>query len=86
MSYITGIICHFLTRLLLCCFYSDSYTHDIEAVSCDEMLVDCTDLIADTGASAELFAQLLRKDIEEKTGCYASAGIGIYSAYHFPFI
>ena len=27
-----------------------SYTHDIEAVSCDEMLVDCTDLLSATPA------------------------------------
>ena len=53
-----------------------SYTHDIEAVSCDEMLVDCTDLLADTGATATEFAELLRQDISDKTGCTASAGIG----------
>ena len=55
---------------------SCSYTHDIEAVSCDEMLVDCSDLLADTGATPLEFAELLRKDIVDKTGCSASAGIG----------
>ncbi|XP_041377375.1 DNA repair protein REV1-like [Gigantopelta aegis] len=52
-----------------------SYTHDIEAVSCDEMLIDCTDLLADTGASPLEFATLLREDIKTKTGCNASAGL-----------
>ena len=28
-----------------------SYTHSIEAVSCDEMLVDLTEVLSDTGAS-----------------------------------
>lgn len=53
-----------------------SYTHDIEAVSCDEMLVDCTDLLADTGATPQEFATLLRAELYEKTGCPASAGLG----------
>ncbi|XP_052820152.1 DNA repair protein REV1-like [Mya arenaria] len=52
-----------------------SYTHDIEAVSCDEMLVDCTDLLADTGATPLEFASMLRDEIFEKTGCHASAGL-----------
>ncbi|KAK3580894.1 hypothetical protein CHS0354_008176 [Potamilus streckersoni] len=52
-----------------------SYTHDIEAVSCDEMLVDCTDLLAATGATPEEFASMLRQEIYDKTGCTASAGL-----------
>ncbi|KAL3841317.1 hypothetical protein ACJMK2_019479 [Sinanodonta woodiana] len=52
-----------------------SYTHDIEAVSCDEMLVDCTDLLAVTGATPEEFASMLRQEIYDKTGCTASAGL-----------
>ena len=52
------------------------FTYDIEAVSCDEMLVDCSDLLADTGATPEEFATLLRKSVKEKTGCNASAGLG----------
>ncbi len=55
---------------------SGSYTHDIEAVSCDEMLVDCTDLLADTGASPLEFAEHLREQIVKKTQCHASAGMG----------
>ncbi|XP_046370490.2 DNA repair protein REV1-like [Haliotis rufescens] len=51
-----------------------SFTHDIEAVSCDEMLVDCTDLLAVTGGTPEEFATLLRKEIYDRTGCTASAG------------
>ena len=53
-----------------------SYTHDIEAVSCDEMLVDCTDLLSDTGATPLEFTSLLRQEIYEKTDCTASAGLG----------
>ncbi|XP_064611055.1 DNA repair protein REV1-like [Liolophura sinensis] len=53
-----------------------SYTHDIEAVSCDEMLVDCTDLLADVGVSPLDFASALRQEIQEKTGCSASVGMG----------
>ncbi|KAK3761289.1 hypothetical protein RRG08_014300 [Elysia crispata] len=53
-----------------------SYTHDIEAVSCDEMLIDCTDVLTDTGATAMEFARLLRSEMMEKTGCPASTGIG----------
>ncbi|XP_053379296.1 DNA repair protein REV1-like [Mercenaria mercenaria] len=52
-----------------------SYTHDIEAVSCDEMLVDCTDVLADTGATPLEFATLLRSELFDKTGCPASAGL-----------
>ena len=55
-----------------------SYTHDIEAVSCDEMFVDCTDLLSDTGATASQFASLLRHEIEEEARCTASAGIGLF--------
>ncbi|CAG5125579.1 unnamed protein product, partial [Candidula unifasciata] len=53
-----------------------SYTHDIEAVSCDEMLIDCNDVMSDTGASPTEFAQMLRVEILEKTGCTSSVGIG----------
>ncbi|XP_069136665.1 DNA repair protein REV1-like [Argopecten irradians] len=52
------------------------YTHDIEAVSCDEMLVDCTDLLSTTGAKPLDFASLLRQELFEQTGCPASAGMG----------
>ncbi|KAL4221825.1 deoxycytidyl transferase [Mactra antiquata] len=53
-----------------------SYTHDIEAVSCDEMLIDCTDLLRNTGATPIEFSTLLRSEIYNMTGCAASAGIG----------
>ncbi|KAI0238331.1 DNA repair protein REV1 [Lamellibrachia satsuma] len=54
-----------------------SYTHDIEAVSCDEMLIDCTDVLVDTSATPLQFASLLRQEIREKTQCNASAGIAV---------
>lgn len=40
------------------------------------MLVDCTDLLAATGADPGQFASLLRRQIHQKTGCTASAGMG----------
>lgn len=53
-----------------------SYTHDVEAVSCDEMLVDCTSLLQETGVDVHKFVTLLRQEIFEKTECTASAGLG----------
>ncbi|XP_059172057.1 DNA repair protein REV1-like [Physella acuta] len=53
-----------------------SYTHDIEAVSCDEMFIDCTDVLTDTGATAMEFAAVLRADMMDRTSCPASVGIG----------
>ena len=53
-----------------------SYTHHIEAVSCDEMLVDCTTILSDTGATPQQFAELLRDEIFQRTNCSASVGIG----------
>lgn len=52
------------------------YTLDIEAVSCDEMYVDCTELLADMNISVQSFATLLREEIKSKTGCPCSAGFG----------
>ncbi|XP_076319010.1 DNA repair protein REV1-like isoform X2 [Tachypleus tridentatus] len=51
-----------------------SYTLDIEAVSCDELFADCTDVLQETGVSPVEFATFLRREIKEKTGCIASAG------------
>ncbi|KAH9499338.1 deoxycytidyl transferase [Bulinus truncatus] len=53
-----------------------SYTHDIEAVSCDEMFIDATEILTDTGATALEFASVLRTEMMDKTGCPASVGIG----------
>jgi len=53
-----------------------SYTLNIEAVSCDELFVDCVDLLTDTAASPSQFALLLRGEIRDRTGCTASVGIG----------
>ena len=52
------------------------YTLDIQAVSCDEMLVDLTDVIQDRSISSIDFAQHLRQEMKIKTGCNASVGIG----------
>ncbi|XP_022099983.1 DNA repair protein REV1-like isoform X2 [Acanthaster planci] len=52
-----------------------SYTHDIEAVSCDEMFVDVTSILEDTGAAPLDLARVLRREIKDKTQCSASVGL-----------
>lgn len=54
----------------------DSYTHSIEAVSCDEALVDIADILAETKLTPDEFATALRMEIKDKTKCAASVGIG----------
>ncbi|CAI9572309.1 unnamed protein product [Staurois parvus] len=53
-----------------------SYTHDIEAVSCDEALVDITEILAETKLSPDDVASSIRAEIKEKTLCSASVGMG----------
>ncbi|KAM6179428.1 DNA repair protein REV1 isoform 2-T2 [Erethizon dorsatum] len=53
-----------------------SYTHSIEAVSCDEALVDITELLAETKLTPDEFANAIRMEIKDKTKCAASVGIG----------
>ncbi|XP_042350432.1 DNA repair protein REV1 isoform X2 [Plectropomus leopardus] len=53
-----------------------SYTHDIEALSCDEVLIDGSSLLAELGINPEDLASAIRADIKEKTGCCASVGMG----------
>jgi len=52
------------------------YTLDIEAVSCDEMFVDLTELLNDVSITCWNFVQHLRDEIEQRTGCPCSAGVG----------
>ncbi|XP_072930404.1 DNA repair protein Rev1 [Epargyreus clarus] len=52
------------------------YTLNIEAVSCDEMYVDCTELLDNLKISASDFATALREEIKNKTGCPCSTGFG----------
>ncbi|GJQ78066.1 Rev1 [Trypoxylus dichotomus] len=52
------------------------YTVDIEAVSCDEMYVDVTKVLKRTGLSVHEWAQHIRNEIVERTGCPCSAGFG----------
>ncbi|XP_075708747.1 DNA repair protein REV1 [Rhinoderma darwinii] len=53
-----------------------SYTHDIEAVSCDEALVDITAVLAETKLTPDEVANTIRAEIKEKTLCAASIGMG----------
>ncbi|XP_070607090.1 DNA repair protein REV1 isoform X2 [Erythrolamprus reginae] len=53
-----------------------SYTHNIEAVSCDEALVDTTEILAETGLTSDDVANVIRAEIKNKTKCPASIGIG----------
>ncbi|KAG8137464.1 putative DNA repair protein [Naja naja] len=53
-----------------------SYTHNIEAVSCDEALVDTTEILAETGLTSDELANVIRAEIKNKTKCPASIGIG----------
>ncbi|KAK2724135.1 DNA repair protein REV1-like isoform X2 [Artemia franciscana] len=52
------------------------YTHQIEAVSCDEMYVDVTDVLRETGCEPLEFTSHLRQKIYERTRCTASTGLG----------
>ena len=51
-----------------------SYSHLVEAVSCDEAYVELTDYAADYD-SVEVIVKQIRAEVEGKTGCTVSAGI-----------
>ncbi|XP_036396412.1 DNA repair protein REV1 [Megalops cyprinoides] len=53
-----------------------SYTHDLEALSCDEALLDASGLLGDLGVSPDELASAIRADVKERTGCSASVGMG----------
>ncbi|KYN04084.1 DNA repair protein REV1 [Cyphomyrmex costatus] len=53
-----------------------SYTLDIEAVSCDEMYVDCIKILEASGLSPLEFATIIRNEIKQKTDCPVSTGFG----------
>uniref|UniRef100_A0A1I8IJP5 UmuC domain-containing protein n=1 Tax=Macrostomum lignano TaxID=282301 RepID=A0A1I8IJP5_9PLAT len=44
------------------------FTHSLQAVSCDELFVDCGELLRETGASPAQLASLVRKEVQERTG------------------
>lgn len=56
--------------------YFFRYTMDIEAVSCDEMYVNLTNVIKILECSVDEFVTHIRNEIIEKTQCPCSAGIG----------
>ncbi|XP_025063017.1 DNA repair protein REV1 isoform X6 [Alligator sinensis] len=53
-----------------------SYTHNIEAVSCDEALVDITEILTETRLTPDEFANTIRTEIKAQTKCAASVGMG----------
>lgn len=53
-----------------------SYTLDIEAVSCDEMYVDVSQILRETGLTVDEWATHIRNEITKITGCPCSAGFG----------
>ncbi|MCI4378310.1 hypothetical protein PGIGA_G00214420 [Pangasianodon gigas] len=52
-----------------------SYTYNIEALSCDEALLDATSLLAELGVTPDELATAIRSDVKERTGCSASVGM-----------
>ncbi|KAH8303594.1 hypothetical protein KR018_005623 [Drosophila ironensis] len=52
------------------------YTLNIEAVSCDEMFVELTDMVAELQVDVMAFVGHLRQEVRRKTGCPCSAGVG----------
>ncbi|XP_063999649.1 DNA repair protein REV1 isoform X4 [Pogoniulus pusillus] len=53
-----------------------SYTHNIEAVSCDEALVDITEILTETRLTPDELANAIRTEIKAQTKCTASIGMG----------
>ncbi|XP_030312255.1 DNA repair protein REV1 isoform X2 [Calypte anna] len=53
-----------------------SYTHNIEAVSCDEALVDITEILTETRLTPDELANAIRTEIKSQTKCTASVGMG----------
>uniref|UniRef100_A0A8C7KI86 DNA repair protein REV1 n=1 Tax=Oncorhynchus kisutch TaxID=8019 RepID=A0A8C7KI86_ONCKI len=56
------------------------YSHDIEALSCDEALVDSSALLAELSVTPDELASAIRADVRERTGCSASVGSNILLA------
>uniref|UniRef100_A0A0A1WDT0 DNA repair protein REV1 n=1 Tax=Zeugodacus cucurbitae TaxID=28588 RepID=A0A0A1WDT0_ZEUCU len=52
------------------------YTLNIEAVSCDEMFVDLSDVLAEMEVEPMDFVRAVREEMRTKTGCPCSAGVG----------
>ncbi|KNC25926.1 hypothetical protein FF38_03680 [Lucilia cuprina] len=52
------------------------YTLNIEAVSCDEMFVDLTDVLEELKVDVMDFVKAIREEVREKTQCPCSAGVG----------
>ncbi|RZF44122.1 hypothetical protein LSTR_LSTR014193 [Laodelphax striatellus] len=53
------------------------FTLNIEAVSCDEMFVDCSELLKKSSTTPLDFATFLRQRIKDRTGCPCSTGFGV---------
>ncbi|XP_078719445.1 DNA repair protein REV1 isoform X1 [Lampetra fluviatilis] len=53
-----------------------SFTNEVEALSCDEAMLDVTAVLADTGAGPEELASAIRAEVFARTRCCASVGMG----------
>nr|XP_032811484.1 DNA repair protein REV1 isoform X1 [Petromyzon marinus] len=53
-----------------------SFTNEVEALSCDEAMLDVTAVLADTGAGPEELATAIRAEVFARTRCCASVGMG----------
>lgn len=58
-----------------------SYTHKIEALSCDEALLDATSLLSELRITPYELAAAIRADVKERTSCCASVGMGEQVAF-----
>lgn len=52
------------------------YTLNIEAVSCDEMFVDLSDVLQELKVDVMDFVRAVREEVRGKTQCPCSAGVG----------
>jgi len=52
------------------------YTLAVEAVSCDEMFIDCTSALRAANVTPDVFTKAVRDEVSKNTGCPCSAGLG----------
>ena len=58
------ILCMQFCKCQIFVLFYYSFTLNIEAVSCDEMFVDCSDVLYDTNTTPLEFSEFLRQQIK----------------------